>query len=95
MVLARGFGPAHQHGDDDMKAVWARVYLFYPLAIPVAITMVSMAAAWLSTMFPEYFMWEAEAQRITMSVTAPEFVAGVVAGLAAIFGVFTKFGIKK
>jgi hypothetical protein len=78
-----------------MKAVWARVYLFYPLAIPVAVTMVSMAAAWLATMFPAYFLWEAEAQRITMSVTVPELVAGVVAGLAAIFGVFKKFGTDK
>jgi hypothetical protein len=77
-----------------MKAMLARVYLFYPAAIPVGIYLFSLLAGWLAATFPAYFLFETEAQRFTMSFTITELVGGAMTGFAAIFGVFRTWGIK-
>lgn len=78
-----------------MKSILTRVYAVYPLAIPLAIWVVSQIGHVLSQMFPELVMFTAETQQWTISFSSAEIVTGITLGLATIWGVFTKWGVKR
>ena len=78
-----------------MKGTLARVYAIYPLAIPFAIWLVSQAGELLSRAFPQFVIFAADTGQWTVSFSSAEIVGGVLAGLAMIWGVFKRWGIKR
>lgn len=71
-----------------MNGTSLRVFLAYPMALP-------MAFLALSFFFPSYFMYDEASQRFTFTATVPELIAAISAAYAFIAGVFAKWGIKK
>jgi hypothetical protein len=78
-----------------MKGTLTRVYAIYPLAIPFAIWAVSQLGEIMARVFPGFVMFAADTGQWTVSFSSAEIVGGVLAGLAMIWGVFKRWGIKR
>lgn len=71
-----------------MKGTLTRVFALYPMALPLAMVM-------LSNLFPGYIHFDEAGDRVTLTFTLTEIGGALVLAYAFIGGVFAKWGIKK
>jgi hypothetical protein len=71
-----------------MNGTFSRVFLAYPLIIPVVFGALAM-------IFPTFFYFDQETGRVTISFTTEQLYWAVGAGYGAIAAVFAKWGIKR
>ena len=71
-----------------MKGTFTRVFALYPMALPMAMIM-------LSAMFPGHISFEESAQRVTVTFTLAEMGGALALAYGVIGAVFAKWGIKK
>lgn len=71
-----------------MNGTLTRVFAVYPVAIPGVLAL-------MASMFPGYVGFDSAAQRVTLTFTLPEMLAGLAGGYAVVGGVFAKWGIKR
>lgn len=71
-----------------MKGTLTRVFALYPMALPMALIV-------LSTLFPGHVGFDEAAQRVTLTFTLAEMGAALALAYGVIGAVFAKWGIKK
>ncbi len=71
-----------------MKGTLSRVFLAYPLAIPLAFGALAL-------LFPAYVAYDDATGRVNITFTVQELAGAFAAGYAVIAGIFAKWGIKR